>query len=74
MITLPRLTPAKVALAWSDAASWARLLGLGISDARPVAPPAHDPAFLPDFTDLTPDQAQELRYGLGRSAIPGSDR
>jgi hypothetical protein len=25
-----------------------------------------DPVFLPDFATLTPDQAQELRYGKGR--------
>jgi hypothetical protein len=30
------------------------------------APPPHDPVFLPDFATLTPDQAQELRYGKGR--------
>jgi hypothetical protein len=30
------------------------------------APPPHDPVFLPDFTTLTPDQAQEMRYGKGR--------
>jgi hypothetical protein len=30
------------------------------------APPPHDPVFLPDFATLTPDQAQEMRYGKGR--------
>ena len=25
-----------------------------------------DPVFLPDIAELTPDQAQELRYGKGR--------
>jgi hypothetical protein len=29
-------------------------------------PPPHDPVFLPDFATLTPDQAQEMRYGKGR--------
>ena len=28
--------------------------------------PLHDPVFLPDTVSLMPDQAQELRYGLGR--------
>ena len=30
------------------------------------APPPHDPIFLPDRIDPTPDQAQEMRYGKGR--------
>ena len=30
------------------------------------ASPPHDPVFLPDFATLTPDQAQEMRYGKGR--------
>jgi hypothetical protein len=30
------------------------------------APSPHDPVFLPDFATLTPDQAQEMRYGKGR--------
>ena len=30
------------------------------------AQPGHDPIFLPDFATLTPDQAQEMRYGKGR--------
>lgn len=30
------------------------------------AQPPHDPVFLPDFVALTPDQAQEMRYGKGR--------
>ena len=29
-------------------------------------PPLHDPIFLPDRVDLTPDQAQEIGYGKGR--------
>jgi hypothetical protein len=29
-------------------------------------PSPDDPVFLPDFAALTPDQAQELRYGKGR--------
>lgn len=32
----------------------------------PGAPSLDDPMFLPDFATLTPDQAQELRLGLGR--------
>jgi hypothetical protein len=28
--------------------------------------PSYDPVFLPDCDTLTPDQAQELRYGKGR--------
>ena len=28
--------------------------------------PSFDPVFLPDCVTLTPDQAQELRYGQGR--------
>jgi hypothetical protein len=28
--------------------------------------PSYDPVFLPDCVLLTPDQAQELRYGKGR--------
>jgi hypothetical protein len=34
----------------------------------PPGPPPHDPEFLPDFATLTPDQAQEVRYGVGRGA------
>jgi hypothetical protein len=30
------------------------------------APPPHDPIFLPDRVDPTPDQAQEIGYGKGR--------
>jgi hypothetical protein len=30
------------------------------------SPSPDDPVFLPDFAELTPDQAQELRYGKGR--------
>jgi hypothetical protein len=36
--------------------------------------PSHHPQFLPDFATLTPDQAQEMRYGRGRSSGKGSDR
>ena len=36
------------------------------ADSGPGAPPLDDPMFLPDFATLTPDQAQELRLGLGR--------
>lgn len=40
--------------------------------ATAVAPPpsspgpSYDPVFLPDCDSLTPDQAQEMRYGKGR--------
>jgi hypothetical protein len=47
-------------------------LGRVLAAASGALPPLHrsaspdDPVFLPDFTALTPDQAQELRYGKGR--------
>jgi hypothetical protein len=44
-------------------------IGRMIAAALPLpdrAPPPHDPVFLPDFATLTPDQAQEMRYGKGR--------
>jgi hypothetical protein len=34
---------------------------------RHAASSPNDPVFLPDFVALTPDQAQELRYGKGRN-------
>jgi hypothetical protein len=36
------------------------------SAASPSAIPSYDPVFLPDCVSLTPDQVQELRYGIGR--------
>jgi hypothetical protein len=41
-------------------------LGHVFASPRPISPSPDDPVFLPDFVTLTPDQAQELRYGKGR--------
>jgi hypothetical protein len=40
----------------------------------PPAPLPYDPVFLPDFATLTPDQAQEMRYGRRRPMAHGGDR
>ena len=65
MTTLPRRTPLGPVFA-----QFGRLLR-DTSQRRPHlagAPLPHDPEFLPDFATQTPDQAQEMRYGLGRSS------
>ncbi len=43
------------------------LAATSAAPASSSAIPAYDPVFLPDFATLTPDQAQELRYGKGRT-------
>lgn len=45
-------------------------VSLVISLARRVVPPEnvsppHDPVFLPDWTDMTPDQLHEIRCARG---------
>ena len=63
MITHPRQAPFGLAVA-----QLSRILtaASSVSPALYHAPPADDPVFLPDCAMLTPDQAQELRYGKGR--------
>ncbi len=65
MITLPHQARFSLVLA-----QLGRVL---CAKARPLP---RDPEFLPDFATPTPDQAQEMRYGLGRgrSSTNGRDR
>ncbi len=64
MITQPRQAPFSLVLA-----QLGRMIAAAYGiQARPhCSPPLHDPVFLRDFATLTPDQAQELRYGKGRA-------
>lgn len=66
MMTLPHRAPLGPVLA-----QLGRLLGAKAGSPRLTHPAAlplpRDPGFLPDCATLTPDQAQERRYGLGRA-------
>lgn len=41
-------------------------LGRALAGPHDRSSPTDDPIFLPDAFSLTPDQAQEMRYGKGR--------
>jgi hypothetical protein len=63
VITQPHQAPFGLVLAQLN-----RMLAAASAALAPPdrAPPPYDPVFLPDFATLTPDQAQEMRYGKGR--------